>query len=256
MRPSHRLYNSWDVMVSVALFRSHVLAPPMSKVEKRFHVLQMEEEYEKSLMCNFELKLIQDEKLTAKRAELERSGKELSELDQQIGLSNAAVQENWNRKGEHLVTKLRLANNSASETNKQGLNRMLDRKLLLIVQQRFGQRDYKSPWILPQMKHVSGDTLRDAAERCLSQTADHLKASIYGNAPFAVLTHRYPKPLGRRLAKDGAKLFFYHAVLTPSSVFSPNKDEVVEYKWVTREEFWSLVSSRKYKTCVDAAFLE
>ncbi|KAK6060233.1 enoyl-CoA hydratase/isomerase family protein [Cooperia oncophora] len=53
---------------------------------------QMEEEREKSLLCDFELKSRHDEKLLEKRAELEREGKELSELDEQMGLANSIIQ--------------------------------------------------------------------------------------------------------------------------------------------------------------------
>ncbi|KAK6060234.1 hypothetical protein COOONC_02113 [Cooperia oncophora] len=130
---------------------------------------------------------------------------------------------------------------------------MLDRKLLLIVRQRFGQENYKSPWILPQLKHESGETLRETAERCLRQVADDIKASFYGNAPFAVFSHKYPKPLSAvRLEKDGAKIFFLNAVLDSSSSFAPNKEEVADYKWVVREEFWSTVPCKKYKLCVNS----
>ncbi|KAK6022240.1 enoyl-CoA hydratase/isomerase family protein, partial [Ostertagia ostertagi] len=150
----------WDVMVSVALSRPQVIAAPMTEIEKRYHSLQMEEEQERSLMCDFELKSRHDEKLLAKRAELEREGKELSELDEQIGLTNSMIQDEWNRRGEQLVKNLKLDNPRSREINDdRSLQRMLDRKLLLIVQQRFGNDNYKSPWILPQLKHESGETL-------------------------------------------------------------------------------------------------
>ncbi|KAK6045184.1 hypothetical protein COOONC_17311 [Cooperia oncophora] len=204
----------WDVMVSVALSRPQVIAPPMTEIERRFHSLQMEEEREKSLLCDFELKSRHDEKLLEKRAELEREGKELSELDEQMGLANSIIQDEWNRKGEQLVKSLQLDNPRSREVNdERSLERMLDRKLLLIVRQRFGQENYKSPWILPQLKHESGETLRETAERCLRQVANDIKASFYGNAPFAVFSHKYPKPLSQRLEKDGAKIFFLNAVL-------------------------------------------
>ncbi|VDP09706.1 unnamed protein product [Heligmosomoides polygyrus] len=32
--------------------------------------------------------------------------------------------------------------------------------------------------------------------------------------------------------------------------------QVVDYKWVVREEFWSTVPSKKYKSCVNSVFLE
>ncbi|PIO63509.1 hypothetical protein TELCIR_14887, partial [Teladorsagia circumcincta] len=209
----------WDVMVSVALSRPQVIAAPMTEIEKRYHSLQMEEEQERSLLCDFELKSRHDEKLLAKRAELEREGKELSELDEQIGLANSIIQDEWNRRGEQLVKSLKLDNPRSQEnSDERSLQRMLDRKLLLIVQQRFGHDNYKSPWILPQLKHKSGETLRETAERCIRQTADDVKASLYGNAP-------YPRPLSERLEKEGAKLFFFNAVLAPTSSFSPNEKE-------------------------------
>ncbi|KAL6738737.1 hypothetical protein Aduo_012252 [Ancylostoma duodenale] len=83
----------------------------------------------------------------------------------------------------------------------------------------------------------------------LSQKNGH-KQTICVDVPL------YPKPLKNRLGKDGAKIFFYHAILASTSQFSPIKKEVVDYKWVMREEFWSTVSRKKYKACVNSVFLE
>ncbi|VDL74727.1 unnamed protein product [Nippostrongylus brasiliensis] len=219
----------WDIMVSVALSRPQVVAAPMTEIERRFHTLQIEEEKEKSLLCDFELKSLRDEKLIAKRAELEREGKELSELDEQIGLSNAMIQDEWSRRGEQLLKNINVANTQARNLkDEHSLMRMLDRKLVLIVQQRFGQDGYKSPWILPQLRHQSGETLRETAERCLREVAEGVQATLYGNAPFAVHTHKFPKPLKQKLNKDGAKIFFYHAVVPPSSTFLPKKKEELQ----------------------------
>ncbi|KAK6746938.1 hypothetical protein RB195_000281 [Necator americanus] len=253
MRLSALLRTRWDVVVSVALSRPQIIAPPMTEIEKNFQRLQLEEEREKSLLCDFELKSLSDEKLIAKRAELEREGKELSELDEQIGITNAQIEDEWNKEGEQLMESLGLNNpHSSEDKDERSLRRMLDRKLLLIVRQRMGQANYESPWILPQTKHLPGESLRETAERCLNEIASGVKASIYGNAPFAVFSHKYPKPLKNRLESEGAKIFFYHAVLTPGSQFSPIKDEVVDYKWVVREEFWSTRSTKKYKACVNS----
>ncbi|VDN28210.1 unnamed protein product, partial [Cylicostephanus goldi] len=168
-------------------------------------------------------------------------------------------EDEWNRKGEELVKSLGLSNPQNGKNDVKDLRRLLDRKLLLIVRQRLGQANYESPWILPQTKHLSGESLRETAERCLKEIAGEVTASIRGNAPFAVFTQkcvRYPKPLKSRLKKDGAKIFFYHAVLGPPSRFRPAKEEVVDYKWVVREEFWSTVATSKYKACVNGVFLE
>ncbi|KHJ97521.1 enoyl-CoA hydratase/isomerase family protein [Oesophagostomum dentatum] len=257
MRLTVLLRSKWDLMVSVALSRPQIIAPSMTEVEKRFQNLQLDEEREKSLLCDFELKSLRDEKLIAKRAELEREGKELSELDEQIGVANAQIEDEWSKRGEQLTQNLGLdKSSSSSDTDEHNLRRMLDRKLLLVVRQRLGQANYESPWILPQTRHQPGESLRETAERCLREIGSGLKASVYGNAPFAVYTQKYPKPLKTRLEKDGAKIFFYHAVISPSSSFTPAKKEVVDYKWVVREEFWSTVARSKYKSCLNSVFLE
>ncbi|EYC18741.1 hypothetical protein Y032_0026g1342 [Ancylostoma ceylanicum] len=178
-------------MVSVALSRPQVIAPPMSEIEKRFQSLQLEEERENSLLCNFELKSLRDERLIAKRAELEREGKELSELDEQIGVANAQIEDEWKKKGEQLVQSLCLNKPRSSEDkDERSLRRLLDRKLLLVVRQRLGQANYESPWILPQTKHLPGESLRETAERCLGEIASGVKATIYGNAPIAVFSQK------------------------------------------------------------------
>ncbi|EYC18740.1 hypothetical protein Y032_0026g1342 [Ancylostoma ceylanicum] len=191
MRLSLLLRSRWDVMVSVALSRPQVIAPPMSEIEKRFQSLQLEEERENSLLCNFELKSLRDERLIAKRAELEREGKELSELDEQIGVANAQIEDEWKKKGEQLVQSLCLNKPRSSEDkDERSLRRLLDRKLLLVVRQRLGQANYESPWILPQTKHLPGESLRETAERCLGEIASGVKATIYGNAPIAVFSQK------------------------------------------------------------------
>ncbi|CAB3406886.1 unnamed protein product [Caenorhabditis bovis] len=247
----------WDIMASVVLGRSPVIAPPMSAIEAKFHRLQLEEEREKSLMCNYELKTKQDEKILARREQLINEGKELSELDEAISVMNSVLEDEWKRKADELEKKYKFTTESPANDGKS-LERMLDRKLVLIVKQRFGDKKYSSPWILPQIKHKDGETLRQTAERCLGEISrQNLAVNIAGNAPFSVFTHRYPKGLAARTGSIGAKIFFYQANLAQNSTeFKANGEDISDFNWVTKEEFISSVPDKSYRKAARFAFLE
>ncbi|CAI2350156.1 unnamed protein product [Caenorhabditis sp. 36 PRJEB53466] len=263
MHLSARLLSStapkWDIFASVVLARPPVVAPPMSDVEQRFHRLQKAEEQEKSLMCNYELKTKQDQKMLARREQLLSEGKELSELDEEIGVTNAVREDEWKRKAAELEQKYKFSSNSTTSDPKSA-ERLLDRKIVLIVKQKLGEKKYASPWILPQMKHRQGETLRQTAERCIGEiSAGNLGASISGNAPFAVFTHKYPSPIAQKTGASGAKIFFYTANLSSTSSkeeFRANEDDVADFQWVCREEFWRTVPGTDYKKAARFAFLE
>ncbi|ULT97696.1 hypothetical protein L3Y34_005492 [Caenorhabditis briggsae] len=242
----------------------------MSEIEERFQKLQKQEEEEKSLLCNYELKTKQDLKMVARREQLLREGKELSELDEEIGVTNAQKEDDWSKAAADLDQKFKFGANVLAENaaeNLKSVDRALERKLVLIVKQKMGGgAEYSSPWILPQMKHREGETLRQTAERCigeLSGSAD-LSVDISGNAPFGVFTHRYPKPIAQKTGASGAKIFFYTANLAPSTTttssssesFSVNPEDVSDFQWVTREEFWSTVPGTDYKKAARFGFLE
>ncbi|CAO4375587.1 unnamed protein product [Caenorhabditis nigoni] len=260
----------WDIFASVILSRPPIIAPKMTEIEERFQKLQKLEEEEKSLLCNYELKTKQDLKMVARREQLLREGKELSELDEEIGVTNAQKEDDWSKAAADLDQKFKFGASFLAENvknpaeNLKSVDRALERKLVLIVKQKMGgAKDYSSPWILPQMKHREGETLRQTAERCigeLSGSAD-LSVDISGNAPFGVFTHRYPKPIAQKTGASGAKIFFYTANLTSSvnsseSSFSVNPEDVSDFQWVTREEFWSTVPGTDYKKAARFAFLE
>ncbi|CAI5448591.1 unnamed protein product [Caenorhabditis angaria] len=247
----------WDIIASVVLSRPPVIAPKMLEIEKRYQKLQLEEESENSLMNNYELKTKQDQKMLARREQLLKEGKELSELDEEIGVTNAVREDEWNKKAEELQKRYNFSK-IAEETDPKSLSRLLDRKLVLIVKQNFGEKKYSSPWILPQMKNKEGETLRQTAERCIGEIAGgDLSASISGNAPFSVFSHKYPKPITQKTGQIGAKIFFYTANLAQNTTdFEANKDDVADFRWVTREEFWSTVPGKEYRNASKFAFLE
>lgn len=52
----------WDIFASVALVRPPITAPPMNDIEKRHHDFMLEKELEDSLLCDFELRQLRDER--------------------------------------------------------------------------------------------------------------------------------------------------------------------------------------------------
>uniref|UniRef100_A0A1I7UZ20 Nudix hydrolase domain-containing protein n=1 Tax=Caenorhabditis tropicalis TaxID=1561998 RepID=A0A1I7UZ20_9PELO len=231
----------------------------MTEIESRFRRLQMKEEEEKSLLSNYELKTKQDQKMLARREQLLREGKELSELDEEIGVTNRMREDDWQKASEGLEKKYRFDQKSTvGGTTVE--DRQIDRKLVLIVKQRLGEKKggYSTPWILPQMKNREGETLRQTAERCIGElSGTDLSVEISGNAPFGVYTHRYPSPIAQKTGATGAKIFFYTANLSViPKEFRVNPDDVSEFQWVNRDEFWSTVPGTQYKKAARYAFLE
>jgi hypothetical protein len=53
--------SKWDVSAALALIRPPVIAPKMTEVEQKYDQLNRTEEHEKSLMSDFELRLIKDQ---------------------------------------------------------------------------------------------------------------------------------------------------------------------------------------------------
>lgn len=99
-----------------------------------------------------------------KRKQLEAEGKDLSALDEQIGISSLQLSQEWLEKCKDLTQKYNLdAPIIQPEENFQSLTRKLDKKLFLLVRQRFPDApndEYVSPWTLPQFLNADGDSLR------------------------------------------------------------------------------------------------
>lgn len=95
-----------------------------------------------------------------RRKILESEGKDLSLLDEQIGISNIYLLDEWRKNAELLTKKFHLDKRDNSADNDfKSLERKIDRKLVLIVRQNFS-KEYSSPWILPQHRN-NGETLKE-----------------------------------------------------------------------------------------------
>ncbi|KAI6187112.1 39S ribosomal protein L46, mitochondrial [Aphelenchoides besseyi] len=233
----------WDVAVGVAVIRPPVVAPKMSEVERLYHECALQEEHEKSLKSEFELRLIKDGELLEKRRKLEEEGKDLSQLDEQIGITAQQLEEDWIRNQEAVSQQYKLGDFSQIQVSDvRSIRQHLDRKLVLLVKQRFGEAI--SPWILPQLANEK-ETLRQTVERCLSETFDgNSNAQVDGNAPVSVYKYRYPKPLAKKLDAYGSYLFLFSAHLnTVEDELKLNGDQIHDYRWCTSDKLLTLLPS-------------
>ncbi|CAJ0930128.1 unnamed protein product, partial [Mesorhabditis belari] len=256
MRVSMLTRTSWDIVASVVLQRAPIIASPMSPIERRYQDMLLKVEKESSLLNDHELKSKKDQLLLAKKAELEASGKDLSELEGELEVTNLMKEQEWNARADRLVKNYKLNERNDGEKDEKSLQRLLDRQLVLVVRQKFGQKQYASPWKLPEIEHRQGETLRQTAERCLGEVVSgDLAVQIQGNAPVSIYTFRYPKPVAQKKNKNGAKIFFYNAVMSPKSDFQVNKSEIADFGWLCAEEFNQRVTG-DYRKSVHTCFLE
>lgn len=121
-----------------------------------------------------------------------------------------------------------------TEADKKGdttsLERKLDQSLILLVEQKIGNRMHM---LLTQGPRNDGESLRDTAERVIKEKCgDLLSAQVYGNSPVGFYKYKYPSE--QRKAAVGAKIFFYRAVLKdqPNQSTTPASS----YEWLTKSE--------------------
>lgn len=146
-----------------------------------------------------------------KRKQLEEEGKDLSLLEGELGKTAMMEEEEWIKKKQLAYETYGIKKDAFEDKkNPKTLSRAFDRKLILLVRQRFDNMGdkYSSPWVLPQLKN-DGESLRQTAEKCLGEVfSSNVKLSIYGNAPQSHITYKYPKKLinGLKTTSVGGKV--------------------------------------------------
>ena len=146
----------------------------------------------------------------------------------------------------HIVSNAYIS--SDIEKNMKSMERCLDRRLLLLTKIKLGN-DYK--WIVPASQVKSDETLRQAAERTLSDCfgpKSPLKVTFLSSAPGAV--HSYNVPVKFRSSNDGKKgvrMFFFKSFVTSGSIKDEdvNKELIQDYAWLNREEIEELMRKEK-----------
>ncbi|XP_055218902.1 large ribosomal subunit protein mL46 isoform X2 [Gorilla gorilla gorilla] len=182
-------------------------------------------EIERSLYSDHELRALdENQRLAKKKADL------YDEEDEQDILLAQDLEDTWEQK--FLQFKLGARVTEADEKNdRTSLNRKLDRNLVLLVREKFGDQDV---WILPQAEWQTGETLRGTAERTLATLSENnMEAKFLGNAPCGHYTFKFPQAM-RTESNFGAKVFFFKALLlTGDFSQAGNKGHHV---WVTKDE--------------------
>lgn len=217
----------WDILSAVSLERRPVITRDLNEIEKQFYKQLQEIEYEGSYKSNFEIRMVKDKK---RAKEVKAGNISITEMDK---FPQQTAQDFLDASTEELNS-FKFANRRNSENienNLKSLKRALDRYLLLLIRENIGQ---KAQWILPQGKHIHGETLRDTAERVLQEKCGpNIQAKFLGNAPFGFYKYRYPKVV-RCGDSVGSKIFFFKAQLLNGQ--AQISEMCSDFMWATRSE--------------------
>uniref|UniRef100_A0A1I7RJ94 39S ribosomal protein L46, mitochondrial n=1 Tax=Bursaphelenchus xylophilus TaxID=6326 RepID=A0A1I7RJ94_BURXY len=238
----------WDISAAVALIRLPVIAPPLTEIEQKFSDQQRQIEDEGSHLSDFELRIRKDAELFEKRRQLEAQGKDLSELDEQIGIPATQEEEEYIKNEKKIRAEYELDNRKKWEDESgKSLRKALDRKLILLVKQKFSQNE-PNFWTIPSLKN-NGEPLRETAVRCLGDIFESdVNVNILGNAPVSVTQYEYSKKLADHLQTEGNHIFIYLAYINElDKEIQFNKDHVADYNWTSLPELKEFIHKRRYR---------
>ncbi|KAJ5239190.1 hypothetical protein N7468_003809 [Penicillium chermesinum] len=135
-----------------------------------------------------------------------------------------------------------------TEADKKGdqksLNRLLSRTLYLLVQSKGGQ------WRFPQSQIATGETLRQAAERTLFESAGkNMNTWMVGYHPFGHFVRNIkPRANSKTGAENlGEKTFFLKSrIMAGQADLSANLHNLADFKWLSKEEISKFVHPQYY----------
>ena len=120
-------------------------------------------------------------------------------------------------------------------------DRLLDRHLLFVVKSSTG----KNNWILPQAEWKGGESLKQTAERALSQHVSGVQTKFLGNAPWGVHTIKYPQSVRQKKGVLGVKVFFFKAQMTGGKCAV---SKTVEHNWLGRKELEQFLDAQYFQS--------
>lgn len=217
----------WKLLVSVCLTRMNKITRELNNVEKSYADLQSKVEKENAVYNDHEflkMKLVQID--ADKSLELShKREKEVVEASRQLaGIEDS--EEEWTNDLKKLV----IAPRQLNSDNRRTANRELDKILHCAVKD---QNLFQSKSTLfPYTQVESGETLRTASERLLSQYDLKNKALFFSNVPVGVLKMKYDENEERGAQFQGSKIFFLKAHLD-----KPVESEHGDVEWLTWDEF-------------------
>lgn len=215
----------WDLASAVCLERKPVLTKDLNELETMYEKAIQRVEFECSHKSDHEIRKIKDLIYTE---ELKRGGKDLE--SDQITLQTAQeFEDNCDEELKKFEFAPRITEED-SKGDKTSTNRKLSNSLLLTVKKEFGRTSH---WILPQGTRQEGETMRQAAERVLSESCgDNMQTKFLGNAPCGFYKYKYPKS-ARKTAAVGMKIFFFKAQLLNGNV---SKTICPDFQWLAQDE--------------------
>lgn len=229
--------SKWSLSSAVCLERYPVIIREMSDVEVRYHRMVSELELERSLLSDHEVQMREDEIFKKKMQEGLLEAEEEEAFKEKMALTAFEKEDQWKKEVTTFSPASRIteADRSGDMSTPQ---RVLDRKLVLIVQQQLGD-DLR--WILPFAFRDDGESMKDTANKALEKTCgDGLKSIVLGNAPCGYFKYVIPK------TQDGVKIFFYKACYKGGDV-KISDESVKDHKWVTHEELTTYLKPRYYR---------
>ncbi|KAL0831399.1 hypothetical protein ABMA28_002216 [Loxostege sticticalis] len=231
---------AWDIVTGVCIERLPVITPPLNEMQKKYKEMLYTIEVEKSLKSDHEVRHDND-KIQAELLKNESADVDLDAVSKITAqdFEDAANEELAQFKFADIVTE------ADKKGDKSSLERCLQRHLVLVTELQLGKD--KKP-LLPQGKWVEGETLRQTAERIVSENCGpELKVQFVSNAPCGFYKYKYPSEID---GKVGAKVFFYYANYKSGKL--TNK---VKANWLTRTELMDTLPDR-YKKSVHEFLIE
>lgn len=215
----------WRLWGALCLQRPPVVSKALTPLQEEMAALLQQIEIERSRYSDHELRALDEAQRLAKR----KADFNDDEEEQNILLVQD-MEEMWEQKFLQFKPGARIT--EADEKNdRTSLHRKLDRNLVLLVKEKFGDQDV---WVLPQAEWEPGETLRATAERTLATLAEHnMEAKFLGNAPCGHYKFKFPQAV-RTESSLGAKVFFFKALLLTGD-FSQAKKKG-RHVWVSKEE--------------------
>ncbi|XP_055353400.1 39S ribosomal protein L46, mitochondrial-like isoform X2 [Paramacrobiotus metropolitanus] len=228
----------WQLWGAICLERSAIVSPHKNPIEENFQNLFLQEEFEKSLFSDHEMRKFEDARKAKRRKDADLSVEEDSDIVVQTAQDK---EDSWNELYEKFKPAPRITE-SDQKNDTRATNRKLDRKLYLVVNQKLGD---SARWVFPQGAWQGSESLYETAADALRRIGGtDLQFMSLGSTPVGF--YRYKYPISSKIAKDfyGAKVFFFKALLRKGSV-TPSS-EVEDYQWMTREELQQTVTDKYF----------
>merc|ERR1712107_362603 len=157
------------------------------------------------------------------------------------------LEDTWKKEAKDFVPEERIT--EADKTNDmRSTKRKLNRPLRLLLKYKTGDREF---WDLPQVVREEGETMRQTAERAVTQLCgSDMNFHVLGNAPLSFFKFKYSKNYQAYTNKVGAKVFIFKAFLSHPFHEEPGiqlGEDTIDYQWSTLDELMRDVNPHSAK---------